>query len=417
MVGGGAREHALVWKLAQSPKVNEIYAAPGNAGTAQIARNLPIKPEDIEALGAKALKNGIDMVVVGPEAPLAAGIVNRFEKLGIPTFGATREASRLEASKVFAKDLMAKYGIPCARSQSFTDYHQAVSYLEKQPLPVVVKADGLAAGKGVIIAQTLAEAKKALEDVIRSRVFGAAGDKVVIEEFLTGREVSVFAMSDGDTVIPMTAACDYKRVFDGDHGPNTGGMGGFSPPPFLTPSLGSKINQTIMQPTVRAMAQEKSTYRGVLYGGLMLTSEGPKVLEFNARFGDPETQVIIPRLKSDLVEIMLAVTSHKLDGVNIEWHHAACVGVVLASGGYPGEYKTGLPISGLDNLDKEIIVFHAGTKIGDQGETLTAGGRVLTVSATGKTIAEAREKVYQNLPRIHFEGCHYRRDIAENAAI
>jgi len=397
--------------------VNEIYAAPGNAGTAKIARNLPIKPEDIEALAAKALKNGIDLVVVGPEGPLAAGIVNRFEKLGIPTFGATREAARIEASKVFAKDLMAKYGIPCAKSQSFTEYDKASSYLEKQALPVVIKADGLAAGKGVIIAKTKAEGQKALSDIMLSKVFGTAGDKVVIEEFLSGSEVSVFAMSDGETVIPMTAACDYKRVFDGDHGPNTGGMGGFSPPPFFTPALGSKIYQTVMNPTIKAMAQEKSPYRGVLYGGLMLTEEGPKVLEFNARFGDPETQVIIPRLKSDLVEIMLAVTGRKLDKVNIEWRNEACVGVVLASGGYPGEYQTGLPISGLDNLDKDIIVFHAGTRIGDNGETLTAGGRVLTVTATGKTIAEARGKIYQNLPKIHFEDCHYRRDIAENAAI
>jgi phosphoribosylamine--glycine ligase len=407
----------LVWKIAQSPKVSEIYVAPGNAGTAKIAHNLPIKPEDIEALGAKALKNGVDLVVVGPEGPLAAGIVNRFEKLGIPTFGATKEAARIESSKVFAKDLMAKYGIPCASSQSFTDYDKTLAYLEKQPLPVVVKADGLAAGKGVIVARTFTEAQKALEDIMRSRVFGAAGDKVVIEEFLTGREVSVFAMSDGETAIPMTAACDYKRVFDGDHGPNTGGMGGFSPPPFLTPALGSKIHQTIMQPTIRAMAKEKSLYKGILYGGLMLTNEGPEVLEFNARFGDPETQVIIPRLKSDLVEIMLAVTGRRLDKVNIEWHNEACVGVVLASGGYPGEYQTGLPVNGLDNLDKDIIVFHAGTRVGDRGETLTSGGRVLTAVTTGRTIAEARGKVYGNLPKIRFDGCHYRRDIAENAAI
>ena len=417
VVGGGAREHALIWKIVQSPKVNEIYAAPGNAGTSKIAHNLPIKPENIEALAAKALQNSVDLVVVGPEGPLAAGIVNRFEKLGIPTFGATKEAARIESSKVFSKDLMARYGIPCARSQSFADYKQASDYLEKQSLPVVIKADGLAAGKGVIIAQTKEDAIKALDDIMRSRVFGAAGDKVIIEEFLTGREVSIFTMSDGDTAIPMTAACDYKRVFDENRGPNTGGMGGYSPPPFLTPALGSKIDRTIMQPTIKAMAKEKSSYRGVLYGGLMLTKEGPKVLEFNARFGDPETQVIIPRLKSDLVELMLAVTGRKLDNVNIEWRKEACVGVVLASGGYPGEYKVGLPITGLDDLDKDVVVFHAGTKIGDRGEILTNGGRVLTVAATGKTIAEAREKVYHNLPRIHFEGCHYRRDIAENAVI
>ncbi|MFH0942073.1 MAG: phosphoribosylamine--glycine ligase [Chloroflexota bacterium] len=417
MVGGGAREHTLVWKIAQSPKVSEIYAAPGNAGTAKLARNLPIKPEDIEALGAKALKNGIDLVVVGPEAPLAAGIVNRFEALGIPTFGATKEAARLESSKVFAKELMAKYGIPCARSQSFSDFDKALKYIETQTLPIVIKADGLAAGKGVVIAETPEQARQSLGDMMRSRIFGTAGDNVLIEECLKGREMSAFAVSDGDTVVPMAAACDYKRVFDRDRGPNTGGMGGYSPPSFFTAALADKVNRTIMQPTIRAMAAENSPYRGVLYGGLMITAEGPKVLEFNARFGDPETQVIIPRLKSDLVELMLAVTGRRLDKVKIEWRDEACVGVVLASGGYPGNYRVGLPISGLDDLDKDILVFHAGTKTGDSGETITSGGRVLTVAATGRTIAEAREKVYHNLPRIRFEGGHYRRDIAETAVI
>jgi phosphoribosylamine--glycine ligase len=397
--------------------VSEIFAAPGNAGTAILAHNLPVKPEDIESLGKTAQNTGIDLVVVGPEAPLAAGIVNQFEHLGIPIFGATREAARLESSKVFAKELMTRYGIPCASSRSFVDFNQARDYLKTQPLPIVIKADGLAAGKGVIIAETLEQAEQALSDMMHSRVFGDAGDKVLIEECLKGREMSAFAMSDGTTVVPMTTACDYKRVSDGNQGPNTGGMGSYSPPPFLTTALADTINSNIIQPTIKAMTEEASPYRGVLYNGLMITAQGPKVLEYNARFGDPETQVIIPRLKTDLVELMLAVIDRRLDKFKIEWRDEACVGVVMASGGYPGKYRVGLPVSGLDEVDNDIMVFHAGTRTGDNGETLTSGGRVLTVAATGRTIAEARDKVYQNLPRIHFEGCHYRRDIAENATI
>ena len=417
MVGSGAREHTLVWKIAQSPEVTEIYAAPGNAGTARIAHNLPIKPEDIESLASTAKENGIDLVVVGPEAPLAAGIVNRFKGLGIPVFGATREASRIESSKVFAKELMQKHAIPCARSRSFDSPGEAGDYLAKQPLPVVIKADGLAAGKGVIIAETKEQALKAIAGMMESRIFGAAGDRIIIEEFLNGREMSAFAVSDGTTTLPMTSACDYKRAFDDDQGPNTGGMGSYSPPSFFTPALANTVTGTIMQPTFRAMIEENSPYQGVLYGGLMITGEGPKVLEFNARFGDPETQVIIPRLKSDLVGLMMAVINGNLDKTNIEWRDDACVGVVMASGGYPGSYRTGFPITGLDDVDKDIMVFHAGTTIGNGGEVLTNGGRVLTVAATGRTIAEAREKVYKNLPRIHFEGSHYRTDIAKTVTI
>jgi len=413
VVGGGAREHTLVWKLAQSPRVNEIYAAPGNSGTAQIARNLNISPTDIESLAKAAQEKGIELVVVGPEVPLANGITDYFQELGIPVFGPTRKATEIESSKVFAKELMQKYHIPCARSVSFSDYDRAKEYIQQQTPPIVVKADGLAAGKGVTVASSTAQALDALDKTMKSRDFGAAGDRVVIEECLSGEEMSAFAFTDGTTVIPMVAACDYKRAGDGDRGPNTGGMGSYSPPCFFSSGLARTVKETIMEATVAAMARENRRYRGTLYSGLMVTSDGPKVLEFNARFGDPEAQVTLPLLKTDLVDIMLAVINGKLNQIDVEWSEDACVGVVIASAGYPGSYKTGFPITGLDKLDKDILVFHAGTKTGNEPrEVVTSGGRVLTVVATGKTTAEARGKVYANLPRIHFEGCHYRKDIA-----
>ena len=351
---------------------------------------------------------------MGPEAPLADGIVDYFQRIGIPIFGSTKAATEIESSKVFAKELMQKYNIPCAQSTSFSDYNQAKEYVQRQTPPIVVKADGLAAGKGVTVADSIPQALDALDELMQARAFGTAGDRVVIEECLSGEEMSAFAFSDGTTVIPMVAACDYKRVYDGDQGPNTGGMGSYSPPHFFTPTLARTVKETIMEPAIKAMAQEKRRYKGVLYGGLMVTSNGPKVLEFNARFGDPEAQVTLPLLKTDLIDILLAVINGNLNQINVEWSQDACVGVVMASAGYPGSYKTGFPISGLDKLDKDILVFHAGTKIGaEPGEVLTNGGRVLTVVATGSTIAEARGKVYSNLPRIHFEGCHYRKDIAE----
>ncbi|MFC2012979.1 phosphoribosylamine--glycine ligase [Chloroflexota bacterium] len=413
MVGNGAREHALVWKIAQSPRVDEIFVAPGNAGTALIARNLEIKPDDTGALIKVARGNGIDLVVVGPEVPLASGIVDRFQKEAIPIFGATEAATRLESSKVFAKELMEKYGIPCACSVSFSEYSRAKEYVRKQIPPLVIKVDGLAAGKGVMVAESIPEALEALKTIMEDRAFGTAGDSVIIEERLYGREMSAFLFTDGAAVTPMVTACDYKRAFDGDRGSNTGGMGSYSPPPFYNPSLAKTVMDTIMEPTVKAMAQEKRSYRGVLYGGLMLTSGGPRVLEFNARFGDPETQVILPRLKTDIVDIFTAAISGTLDKITIEWSEEACVGVVMASGGYPGSYQTGFPITGLDSVDSGVEVFHAGTKIGTgPGQVLTNGGRVLTVVATGKTLATAREKVYNNISRIHFNGCQYRRDIA-----
>ncbi len=413
VVGGGAREHTLVWKLARSPKAGEIYAAPGNAGTAQIAGNLNVKADDIAGLAEAARKKGIDLVVVGPEAPLAKGIVDHFQSIGIPIFGPTRSAAEIESSKVFARELMQKYGIPCARGTSFSEYAKARAYLEQQTPPLVVKADGLAAGKGVTVADSIPQALDALHNIMEAKAFGDAGDRVIIEECLVGKEMSSLAFTDGKTVIPMVSACDYKAVFSNNRGPNTGGMGSFSPPYFATPELYQRVTEAILKPAVAAMAQEGIVYKSVLYGGLMATQDGPKVLEFNARFGDPETQVMLPLLKTDLVDIILAVINGNLDQIKIAWSGDACVGVVMASGGYPGSYKTGLPISGLNNLDKDILVFQAGTRLEPgTGQVVTSGGRVLTVVATGETLAEAREKVYNNITRIHFEGCHYRKDIA-----
>ena len=411
VIGGGGREHILVWKLAQSPRVKEIYAAPGNAGTAKIARNLDIKPTDIETLAKTASAENIDLTVVGPEAPLASGIADQFLIRGLQIFGPTKQATEIESSKVFAKELMQKYKIPCAKSVSFSDYNKAKDYVKQRQPPIVVKADGLAAGKGVILAESIPKALEALSLIMETKAFGSAGDRVIIEEYLSGREMSTFAFTDGNTVIPMNSACDYKPVYDGNRGPNTGGMGSYSPPPFLTPALAKTVKEKIMEPTVKAMHDEGRAYRSILYGGLMIADSQPKVLEFNARFGDPETQVTLPLLQTDLVDIMLAVNDNKLDKLKVEWSRDACVGVVMASGGYPGSYKTGFAISGLGDVDKDIMVFHAGTRL-EEGKIVTSGGRVLTVVARGKSLAEAREKVYNNITRINFEGCHYRKDIA-----
>lgn len=410
VIGSGAREHALAWKLRASPQVSELYAAPGNAGTATIGRNLDLPATDVEALAQAARQYDIGLTVVGPEAPLASGIVDRFQSLHLPIFGPTRAATRIESSKVFSKELMQKYGIPCARGAVFASHSEAKDYVQSQPAPMVVKADGLAAGKGVVVANSREQALEAVSDFMEKKTLGAAGDRVIIEECLNGREVSLLAFTDGKNVRPMVPACDYKRVFDSDQGPNTGGMGSYSPPGFFTQLDVEKVQKRILEPTVRAMANEGMTYKGVLYVGLMIASQGATVLEFNARFGDPETQVILPRLKTDLVDIMTAVINGTLDTMAIEWSDDACVGVVLASGGYPGKYQTGFPISGLGELDKDMIVFHAGTTI--RNGVVTNGGRVLTVVAGGRTLQEARAKVYANITRIHFDGSHYRRDIA-----
>jgi phosphoribosylamine--glycine ligase len=412
VVGGGGREHTLVWKIAQSPKAEKVFAAPGNGGTAAIAENLNLRPTDIEGLGQAAKEKGIDLVVVGPEAPLASGIVDHLDKLGIPVFGPTKAATQIESSKVFARNLMEKYGIPCPKGATFSAYSEAHEYLQRQRAPVVVKADGLATGKGVIIAGSLDEADKAIADIMETRVFGSAGDRVLIDEYISGREVSLIAFTDGKTVSPMVPACDYKKIGDNDEGPNTGGMGSYSPPGFFSAQMVQKATNDILLPTVKAMAKEGFLYKGVLYAGLMIVDEEPVVLEFNARFGDPETQVILPLLKTDLVDILTAVVQGNLDRLKIEWSPEADVGVVMASGGYPGRYETGFAIRGIDSVDKDVLVFHAGTKSGNDRVIYTDGGRVLAVVAIGRDMAEAREKVYHNITGIHFRGCYYRKDIA-----
>jgi phosphoribosylamine---glycine ligase len=412
VVGGGGREDTLVWKIAQSPKVEKVFAAPGNAGTARIAENLGLQPTDVEGLGKAAKAKGIDLVVVGPEAPLASGIVDHFANLDIATFGPSKAATQIESSKVFARELMEKHGIPCPRGAVFSSHSEASEYLRRQRLPVVIKADGLAAGKGVIVADSLSEAQKALDDIMRARIFGSAGRRVIIDEYLSGREVSLIALSDGKTVLPMVPACDYKKIGDGDQGPNTGGMGSYSPPGFFSEQMIQEVTRGILLPTVEAMAKEGLLYKGVLYAGLMIVNGRPVVLEFNARFGDPETQVILPLLRTDLVDVLLAVIRGRVEAIKLDWSPQACVGVVMASGGYPGSYKTGFPIRGIDTVDRDVLVFHAGTKVGNDGAVYTDGGRVLTVVGIGPNMAEAREKAYRNVDRLSFEGCYYRKDIA-----
>lgn len=413
VIGGGGREHTLAWKIAQSPRVEKLFVAPGNAGTALIGENLDIHPTDTEALGKVTKDKNIDLVVVGPEVPLALGIVDYFDSLNIPVFGPTKAAAQIESSKVFARNLMEKYGIPCPKGKVFSSYSEAREYLKRQQSPIVIKADGLAAGKGTIIANSLPEANKALSDIMEAKVFGSAGDKVIIDEYITGKEVSLIAFTDGKTISPMVPACDYKKIWNNDQGPNTGGMGSYSPPGFFPAELIEKATNTILLPAVKAMASEGATYKGVIYAGLMVTNkEELSVLEFNARFGDPETQAVLPLLQSDLVDILLAVIQGNLDQIEIEWSGDACVGVVMASAGYPGKYKTGFPIKGLDKVEEDLLIFHAGTKLGDDGTIYTNGGRVLTAVGTDENMAEARKKVYRNLANIYFEGCHYRKDIA-----
>ena len=412
VIGSGGREHTLVWKIAQSARVRKVFAAPGNAGTAIIAENLGVSPIDMAGLGRVAKEKGIDLVVVGPEAPLAAGIVDYFNSLDIPVFGPTKAATQIESSKVFARNLMDQCGIPRPKGAAFSSYSEAREYLREQRLPIVIKADGLAAGKGVIVAASLTEADKALSDIMEARVFGPAGGRVIIDQYVSGREVSLIAFTDGETVSPMVPACDYKKTRDGDRGPNTGGMGSYSPPGFFSARMTDKVTSGILLPTVKAMSREGLPYRGVLYAGLMIDGGEPVVLEFNARFGDPETQVILPLLKTDLVDILMAVIQGNLGQLKIEWSRQACVGVVMASGGYPGSYKTGFPIEGMGSVDKDVLIFHAGTKSGDDGRIYTDGGRVLTVVGAGRDMAEAREKIYRNIANIRFENCHYRKDIA-----
>jgi phosphoribosylamine--glycine ligase len=414
VVGSGAREHAIVWKLAQSDRVSSVYAAPGNAGTAVTATNLAIDGEDFSGLNEAVKKHRIELIVVGPEIPLAGGIVDYFNKQGVPIFGPSREAAAIEASKTFAKDIMRRYGIPCAESETFDDFASAKDYIEGLSEPPVIKADGLAAGKGVTVPESFEEAIAALDRAMVGGVFGAAGRRVVIEERLRGVEASVFAFTDGETAVTTIPACDYKRVLDDDGGPNTGGMGSYSPPEFLDDSMVRRVNETIMTPTVQALAREGKPFKGVLYAGLMVDGASAKVFEFNCRLGDPETQVILPRLETDLLTIIEAVIEGRLDRTAIEWSGGASVAVVMSSGGYPGSYGSGYPITGLDDVDPDVAVFHAGTKLVN-GEPVTAGGRVLTVAARGRDLAEARDRAYTNVERVRFEGAHYRKDIALRA--
>ena len=415
IVGSGGREHTLAWKLSESRIVSGLFCAPGNAGISQLARCVPIKADDVSGLVKFAQEEGIGLVVVGPEVPLTLGLVDALNEVGIKAFGPTQRAAEIEGSKAFAKDLMAKYGIPTARYGVFTDAQRARDFARKMQGPWVVKADGLAAGKGVLICTTLEETDAAIAEVMLGDILGKAGKKIVIEEFLEGEELSILAFCDGKTIIPMVPAQDHKRIFDGDKGPNTGGMGAYSPVPTATTELMQQITELVLKPVMAAMEKEGRPYSGVLYPGLMLTKEGPKVLEFNARFGDPETQVILPRLASDLGEILLAAVEGKLLGTKIEWKPQACITVVMASGGYPGAYRTGCPIDGLEVADgKDVLVFHSGTAY-KNGKYVTAGGRVLSITALGRDIAEAREKAYQAITDIQFMGCQYRKDIAHRA--
>lgn len=414
VVGGGGREHAIVWKLAQSPLAEEIYCAPGNAGIAELADCVNIPAEDVDMLLDFAAAEQIDLTVVGPEAPLAAGIVDKFTAAGLKIFGPTQAAALIEGSKELAKQIMQKYHIPTAEYASFTDAAAARAYIEAHGAPIVVKADGLAAGKGVVVAQTVAEATAAVEDMLSGNAFGEAGAKVVIEEFLDGEEVSVLAFTDGYTVKPMVSAQDHKRAFDNDEGPNTGGMGAYSPAPVYTEKLAAEVFERVLQPAVDGMRAEGRLYKGVLYAGLMLTADGVKVLEFNARFGDPETQAVLFRLKSDLVEVMLAVIENRLKDIELEWSADPAVCVVIASGGYPGKYAKGQAISGLDEDAPDTYVFHAGTAfIGQQ--VVANGGRVLGVTARGQNIREAISRAYARADKIHYEGCFCRRDIGHRA--
>ncbi len=416
VIGSGGREHALVWKLAQSPQVEHIYTAPGNAGTALLAENVPIAATDIPALVAFAREHRIDLTVVGPEAPLVAGLVDAFADAGLRAFGPSAAAARIEGSKAFAKRFMLEEGIPTSPAEIFSRYEDALAYLRRQQAPIVVKASGLAAGKGVIVCQTLEEAENALDLIMRKRAFGAAGDEVLIEEYLEGQEASLLAFSDGTTVVPMVPARDYKRVGDGDRGPNTGGMGGYAPSIHLTPEHVDQAMARILRPAVAGLRNRGTPYVGVLYAGLMLTPEGPKVLEFNCRFGDPETQVILPLLESDLVDILLACLEGRLSPDLVRWRKGAAATVVLAAEGYPGPVRQGDPIFGLEEAATvpECIVFHAGTqRRGEQ--VVTSGGRVLAVSAVGPDLPVAIERAYQAAGRIRFAGMHYRRDIGAEA--
>ncbi|GBG55532.1 phosphoribosylamine--glycine ligase [Sporomusaceae bacterium FL31] len=415
VIGGGGREHTLAWKLAMSPRVEKIYCIPGNPGISQIAECIDLNLADNQALVDFAINHHIDLTVVGPEMPLANGIVDAFDKQALKIFGPTQAAAELEGSKAFAKELMKKYQIPTANFEVFTDAESAKDYIVKIGAPVVVKADGLAAGKGVVVAMSLDEALAAVDMIMRDQAFGLAGSRVVIEEYLTGEEASLLAFTDGYTVVPMISAQDHKRAFDGDQGPNTGGMGTYAPAPVVTADILEQIKQQVLQPTVDAMRAEGRIYRGCLYAGLMINENGPKVIEFNARFGDPETQVVLPLLASDLVTVMEACVDGKLADIEVSWEEKAAVCVVMAAGGYPGSYAKGDAITGITAAEQHgALVFQAGTAL-KEDTIITNGGRVLGITATAPTILDAVEKAYHAVKEIKFIDMHYRTDIAHRA--
>lgn len=419
MIGGGGREHALAWKLAQSSQVEQVFVAPGNAGTATEAKltNVAIAATDLDGLVAFARDEQVGLTVVGPEAPLVEGVVDRFQAAGLSIFGPTQAAAQLEGSKSFTKDFLARHDIPSADYQTFTEVDPALAYLNKMGAPIVIKADGLAAGKGVIVAFSKAEAEAAIRDMLEANAFGGAGARVVIEEFLQGEEASFIVMVDGDNVVPMATSQDHKRAYDGDTGPNTGGMGAYSPAPVVTPEVDARIMQQVILPTVRGMAAEGNAYTGFLYAGLMIDAAGnPKVIEYNCRFGDPETQPIMLRLNSDLAELCLAGAEGRLAGHRCEWDPRAAVGIVMAAGGYPGDYRKGDVIHGLAAAEQAgCKVFHAGTAQNAEGDITTAGGRVLCVTALGATVSAAQQQAYQGVKAIQWQGAEYRRDIAFRA--
>ena len=423
VIGSGAREHALCWALSRSPRLTALFCAPGNGGIAALATCVALDQMDFAACADWAEQNAIDLTVVGPEDPLCGGIVDVFQAQGLAVFGPTAAAARIEGSKAWTKRLLLDAGIPTAPAAIFDDRAAAEAYLARREAeaqaqgvdcyPLVIKADGLAAGKGVYIVKDGQTARDALDDLLVKRLLGAAGETILIEDFLPGVELSLFALTDGERVVALAPACDYKRAYDGDEGPNTGGMGAYSPPAFATPELLRDIEARVLRPTVAALAAAGAPFRGLLYAGLMLTANGPSVLEYNARFGDPETQVVLPRLQSDLLELCAAVARGRLDEAPaLTWTSEVACGVVVASGGYPGPYEKGAPITGLETLDDDVLVFHAGTSRADDGHLVTAGGRVLTVVALGANMAAARERVYANVGRVRFAGARYRTDIA-----
>jgi phosphoribosylamine--glycine ligase len=416
VIGGGGREHALVWKLSQSARVDKIYCAPGNAGISGIAECVDIKADNIDALLDFVKYNWIDLTVVGPEAPLTAGVVDAFVREERVIFGPDKHGAQLEGSKIFAKDFMLKYGIPTAEYKKFTSYLQAEEYVRLKGAPIVVKADGLAAGKGVIVAETVDEAIDALKMIMKDKTFGEAGNKVVVEECLKGEEASFMIVTDGKTVVPLATSQDHKQIFDGDKGPNTGGMGAYSPAPIVTESLRADIMEKIIDPIMNGLSRERINFRGVIYVGVMVCEGKPYVLEFNVRFGDPEAQPILARLDSDFFELLKATAEGRLNEIEVEWKDEASVCVVLASKGYPGSYQKGDAIKGLDSFkgDSDVVVFHAGTSVRD-GEIVTSGGRVLGVTALGKDIETAKDNTYRAIEKIHFDGMQYRKDIADKA--